>query len=346
MANHVAPTLIGDHPSIQQIRSLIKRVAPSEATVMLLGESGTGKEVVARAIHAASARSAGPFVAVNCGAIAADLLESELFGHERGAFTGATNARPGLFQFAAGGTLLLDEIGELSPTLQVKLLRVLQERQVRPVGSDRAVPVDVRIIAATNQNLEAAVAAGRFRDDLFYRLHVIPIVIPPLRERRSDVPLLVDYALERLQSRSRVGPITISDEAMTALWEYDWPGNVRELENLIERMVVLAERPVIDAPELPLPVRAFLSEKRIPRVALPPGGFDLAKTMRDFEFQLIDEAVKRSKGNKGAAARLLGLRRTTLAAKLRRRDDDGPSEVPVFHEVAAGPAAPEGTVWS
>ena len=345
MATHVAPTLIGAHPLMEQIRSVIRRVAPSEATVMLLGESGTGKEVVARSIHALSARAAGPFVPVNCGAIPADLLESELFGHERGAFTGATNARSGLFQFAAGGTVFLDEIGELSPSLQVKLLRVLQERQVRPVGSDRTVPVDVRIIAATNHDLEAAVAAGRFRDDLFYRLHVIPIVRHRCANGCSDVPRWSTTRLERQQSKSRVGPITISDEAMAALWEYDWPGNVREVENLIERLVVLTDRPVIDAEQLPLPVRAFLSEKRIPRVALPPGGFDLAKTMRDFEFQLIDEAIKRSRGNKGAAARLLGLQRTTLVAKLRRRDA-GPSETPVFQVLAAAPPAEDVAVWS
>ena len=243
------------------------------------------------------------------------------------------------------GTVFLDEVGELAPSLQVKLLRVLQERQVRPVGSDRTVAVDVRIIAATNHDLEAAVTAGRFREDLFYRLHVIPIVLPPLRERRSDVPLLVDYALERQQSRSRVGRITISDEAMAVLWEYDWPGNVRELENLVERLVVMTDRPVIDVDQLPLPVRAFLSDKRIPQVALPPGGFDLTKTMRDFEFQLIDEAIQRSRGNKGAAARLLGLRRTTLVAKLRRRDD-GPTETPVFQVPEAAPPAREVAVWS
>src|SRR5689334_675568 len=206
-----------------------------------MGESGTGKELVARAIHAASSRADRPFIPVNCGAIPAELLESEMFGHERGAFTGAIGQRAGMFQLANGGTIFLDEVGEMSPTLQVKLLRVLQDREVRPVGGDRPLKVDVRVLAASNKDLAAEVEGGRFREDLFYRLQVIPIVMPPLRERRSDVPLLITHFLEKHNKKRGGRPVTMTEEAKVHLWEYDWPGNVRELENLLERLVILSE---------------------------------------------------------------------------------------------------------
>jgi transcriptional regulator with PAS, ATPase and Fis domain len=328
------PYLIGEHPLIQKITVLVKKVATTEATVLIMGESGTGKELVARAIHAASPRTDRPFIPVNCGAIPAELLESEMFGHERGAFTGAIGQRAGMFQLANGGTIFLDEVGEMSPTLQVKLLRVLQDREVRPVGADRVLKVDVRVIAASNKELAAEVEAGNFREDLFYRLQVIPIIMPPLRERRSDIPLLVRHFLEK-HNRKRPGrPAEIAEEAMVHLWEYDWPGNVRELENLLERLVILSEDGRIDLEHLPPSIRSFISEKKIPRPALGEDGLDLNSAVEEFENRLIEEALRRTKGNKQAAARLLGLKRTTLVAKLRRRKGGPADEAEEEHEVA------------
>jgi DNA-binding NtrC family response regulator len=311
-------TLIGQHPAMESLRTLIARVAPSDAPVLVLGESGTGKELVARSLHAQSNRASAPFVAVNCGAIPADLLESELFGHERGAFTGATSARAGLFQAARGGTLFLDEIGELSPALQVKLLRVLQDGEVRPVGSDRTIRVDVRIIAATNRDLQGETTAGRFREDLFYRLNVIPVLVSPLRERRSDIAFLVAHILEKRQERSSTGPFAITERTMACLTEYTWPGNVRELENVIERVVVLADGPTIDIDQLPSCMHNPLATSRIPWKTLPEEGIDLTKAVDEFEMHLIGEAMRRSGGRKGAAARILGMKRTTLVDKLAR----------------------------
>lgn len=312
------PFLIGEHPLIEKVQALIAKLAATDTTVLIMGESGTGKELAARALHALSARSTKPFLSINCGAIPGELLESELFGHERGAFTGATSARAGLLQLAHEGTVFLDEIAEMSPQLQVKLLRVLQDREVRPVGSERTVWVDVRILAATNKDLQRAVEQGTFREDLFYRLQVVPIELPPLRERRADIPVLAAHFLAKQLARRPGCAIRISAEAMTQLWEYDWPGNVRELENLIERLVVLADSEVIRAADLPSDVRTFISEKRIPRPHLPEEGIDLNRAVLDFEQRLITEALRRTKGNKQAAARMLGLGRTTLVAKLRR----------------------------
>jgi len=313
------PFLIGQHPLIQKIQVLIKKVTSTDATVLVMGESGTGKELVARAIHALSTRGDRPFIPVNCGAIPAELLESEIFGHERGAFTGAIGARAGMFQLANGGTIFLDEVGEMSPALQVKLLRVLQDREVRPVGADRSFRVDVRVIAASNKDLASEVEMGRFREDLFYRLQVIPIVMPPLRERRSDIPLLMHFFLDKHNRKRPHRPATISEEAKVHLWEHDWPGNVRELENLLERLVILSEDGVIDVHHLPANIRSLISEKKIPRPTLGEDGLDLNTAVEEFENRLIEEALRRTKGNKQAAARLLGLKRTTLVAKLRRR---------------------------
>jgi transcriptional regulator with PAS, ATPase and Fis domain len=323
----IYPFLIGEHPLIQKITQLVKKVATTDATILIMGESGTGKELVARAIHAYSARVDRPFIPVNCGAIPAELLESEMFGHERGAFTGAIGQRAGMFQLANGGTIFLDEVGEMSATLQVKLLRVLQDREVRPVGADRVLKVDVRVIAASNKELAAEVEAGNFREDLFYRLQVIPIVMPPLRERRSDVPLLIKHFLEK-HNRKRAGrPAEITEEAMVHLWEYDWPGNVRELENLLERLVILSEEGHIGVDHLPPSIRSFISEKKIPRPTLGEEGLDLNTAVEEFENRLIEEALRRTKGNKQAAARLLGLKRTTLVAKLRRRRGASPDDL-------------------
>jgi transcriptional regulator with PAS, ATPase and Fis domain len=309
----------GTHPVMEKIMAISRKVASTDSTVLIQGESGTGKELVARYIHNVSRRVSHPFVPVNCGAIPAELLESEMFGHERGAFTGAVGARMGMFQLANGGTIFLDEIGEMSPALQVKLLRVLQEREIRPVGADRSVRVDVRVVAATNKELSVEVEKGRFREDLYYRLQVIPITMPPLRERRSDIPLLVGHFLDKHNAKRPSQPSRISDEAMVYLWEYDWPGNVRELENLVERLVVLSEDGRITVENLPPNVRSFISDKKIPRPQLTEEGIDLNAAVEEFEYRLIDEALRRTKGNKQAAARLLGLKRTTLVAKLRRK---------------------------
>jgi len=320
----VFPFIVGQHPLILKIQALIKRVTGTDATVLVMGESGTGKELVARALHILSPRTDRPFIPINCGAIPAELLESEIFGHERGAFTGAVAARAGMFQLANGGTVFLDEVGEMSPPLQVKLLRVMQDREIRPVGADRTIKVDVRVIAATNKDLQYLVERGSFREDLFYRLQVIPIIIPPLRERRSDIPLLVEHFLDKHNRKRPDRPVRISEDGMVHLWEYDWPGNVRELENLLERLVILSEDTLIRVEHLPNNIRSFISEKRIPKPRLSENGLDLNSAVEEFENRLIEEALRRTKGNKQAAARLLGLKRTTLVAKLRRRKGGAP----------------------
>jgi transcriptional regulator with PAS, ATPase and Fis domain len=312
-------TIKGTHPVMEKILAISQRVAGTDSTVLIMGESGTGKELVARYIHSYSRRASNPFIAVNCGAIPPELLESEMFGHEKGAFTGAVGTRMGMFQLANGGTIFLDEIGEMTMPLQVKLLRVLQEREIRPVGSDRTVKTDVRVVAASNRDLNAEVEKGRFREDLFYRLQVIPILLPPLRERRSDIPVLVSFFLEKYNGKHATRTCKIADDTMVHLWEYDWPGNVRELENLIERLVILSDDGMIRVENLPPNVRSFISEKKIPRPTLSEEGIDLNQAVEEFEYRLIDEALRRTKGNKQAAARLLGLKRTTLVAKLRRK---------------------------
>ena len=314
-----ARALIGEHPHTIRLRALIERVANSDATVLTTGESGTGKEVVARAIHALSPRSDNDFVPVNCAAIPHEMLESEMFGHERGAFTGAVAPRQGLFGMADRGTIFLDEISEMPLTLQAKLLRVLEDRLVRPLGADRSSQVDVRVIAATNKDLTRAVRKGTFREDLFYRLQVVPIIIPPLRERRSDIPLLIDYFLQRMQARFPDRKWTISKEALVRLWSYDWPGNVRELENMVERLAILCEGSIIEASLLPenLAGAARTTEPRL-MPTLAEGEINLTAMVREFEGRLINEALRRTHGNKQAAARLLGLKRTTFSAKLRR----------------------------
>ncbi len=315
----VERVLVGEHPAIVKLRALIERVAPTEATVLIIGESGTGKEVVAQAIHALSPRNLMPFVPVNCAAIPHDLLESEMFGHERGAFTGAAGSRHGLLTTADKGTIFLDEIGEMPNGLQAKLLRVLEDGAVRPVGSDRASRVNVRVIAASNVDLAKAVDKGAFRADLFYRLQVVPIVIPPMRERRSDTPLLTEFFLDRVRDRTPGRSIAISREAMVALWSYDWPGNVRELEHMVERLAILCEDSIIDIPLLPesLALGARPAAAPIP-VRLGETGVNLNDLVRELEGRLINDALKQSGGNKQAAARLLGLKRTTFSAKLRR----------------------------
>jgi DNA-binding NtrC family response regulator len=313
-----AQVLIGEHPTIAKLRALVKRVATTDATVLITGESGSGKEIVARAIHDLSRRRDRAFVPVNCAAIPHELLESEMFGHERGAFTGAAGPRHGLFSTADNGTIFLDEIGEMPLPLQAKLLRVLEDGVVRPVGSDRSARIDARVIAASNADLVAAVKRGGFREDLFYRLQVVPIVVPPLRERRSDIPLLVDYFLETMRTRLPGRDWVVTREAMVHLWSYDWPGNVRELENMVERLIILCEDSVIDATVLPpnLVTGTRMAQTRAP--SLGEDGVNLNALVRELEGRMINEALKQTGGNKQAAARLLGLKRTTFSAKLRR----------------------------
>ncbi len=317
--------IAGQSQPMQEVFRLIHKVAPTDSTVLILGESGTGKELVARAIHYQSSRKDFPLVTVNCGAIPSELLESELFGHEKGAFTGAVRTRVGRFEMAQGGTVFLDEIGDMPPMLQVKILRVLQEHQFERVGGTRTIDVDIRVLAATNQDLAARVAAGDFREDLFYRLNVVPIQVPPLRERRSDIPLLCEHFLERFAQQKGLELKTLSPEVAEALTRYDWPGNVRELENLLERMVVLAEDEVIGSDSLPPklldPAAGELTNgglEELPEVELPPQGLNLKAAVDQMERKLILKALQRSGGNKTQAAALLGLNRTTLVEKMKK----------------------------
>jgi transcriptional regulator with GAF, ATPase, and Fis domain len=333
--------MIGEHPSIRTVQEIIRRVAVTDATVLITGESGTGKELAARAIHNLSLRADGPFVPVNCAAIPENLLESELFGHARGAFTGAHSARGGMFQLAHRGTILLDEVGDLPSPLQAKLLRTLQDGDVRPVGSDQSVSVDVRVVASTNKDLGHQVEKGSFREDLFFRLQVIPIHLPPLRARRSDIPLLIQHFLEKANRKHRLA-VTISREAMIYLWEYDWPGNIRELENLVERLVILSDRGVTTLQDLPANIRSFVVDKKSPQPTLGGGQIDLRVATEQLEFRLMEEALRLTNGNKSAAARMLGLKRTTLVAKLRRKTTEtenaarGPESAEQFDETFAG----------
>lgn len=322
--------IIGESQSIQQILATIEKVSQTDSTVLISGESGTGKELVARGIHENSMRAGKPIVTLNCGAIPEDLLEAELFGHVKGAFTGATQNRVGRFEQANGGTLFLDEIGEMPLHLQVKLLRVLQTRQFEAVGSNRTVEVDVRIIAATNRNLEDMVAKREFREDLFYRLNVIPVKVPSLRERKSDIPMLINHFVAQFNANTGHTVEAPAGEIMNALMSYDWPGNVRELENLMERLVILKGQGTVDLGDLPHRIfqkfaegqpqgTGALSEWEFPRMVLPNNGVDLKSIVAAFENHLIDQALARTANNKNRASELLAMNRTTLVEKLRKR---------------------------
>ncbi len=310
--------VIGSAESLVDLYRVIDRVADTDCTVLVTGESGTGKELVARAVHSASPRNEASFVAINCGAIPENLLESELFGHARGAFTGAHAAKAGRIAQAQGGTLFLDEIGEMPLALQVKLLRILQSHEYSPVGDTRTLQADVRIVAATNIDLEKAVAAGTFREDLYYRLNVIHLDVPPLRERAEDVPLLVQHFL--IQARKKTGRNVsgISRSAAQLLVTYDWPGNVRELENTIARAVLLIAGERIEPQDLPSRVRGLGGERRA-APQLPDSGIDLRNAVELFENGLIRQALDRTSWNKNRAAQLLGLNRTTLVEMLKRK---------------------------
>ena len=302
--------IIGQSPAMRQVLDMVATIAPSEATVLISGESGTGKEVIARCIHEGSNRRDGPYVAVNCAALTETLLESELFGHEKGAFTGAEKARDGRFLAADKGTIFLDEIGEIPPAMQVKLLRVIQERELQRVGGDRTLRVDVRILAATNRDLAREVEEGRFRQDLYYRLNVVALQLPPLRERREDIPLLAMHFLRRFAERNGKTVKGFTPAAMDRLLKHPWPGNVRELENAVERAVVLLVGDYVSERELP-PTLAAQGEQ-----AAPPH-LDFANmTLEEIERMAVQDTLAQVGGNKSEAARRLGINRKTLQAKL------------------------------
>ena len=312
--------LVGRSPVMRELFALLETVAASASTVLVQGETGTGKELAARAIHHNSPRRRHRFVALNCSAVPETLLESELFGHARGAFTGAIATRQGKLETAHLGTLFLDEIGTMSGGLQAKLLRVLQERELERLGDTRTIKIDVRIIAATNADLAQLVSDGRFREDLFYRLNVIPIVLPPLRDRREDIPLLVQHFVHQL-TRQHVPPrtITVTQGAMRRMMGYAWPGNIRQLENAVERAIALGgDRTQIDVSDLPPELQHAPAGAQPAKALLPESGLDMPAYIADTERQLIRQALDETDGNKQQAARLLGLKRTTLVEKTRR----------------------------
>ena len=311
--------LIGKSPPMQRVFEVIRKIAPARTSVLLIGESGTGKELAARAVHELSGRDADAFIAVNCGAIPETLIESEFFGHVKGAFTGANAERAGLFEAAHGGTIFLDEIGELPVPMQVKLLRVLQERKVKKVGGTQEKEVDVRVVAATNRDLEAEVEKGTFRQDLFYRLNVIQLRLPPLRERREDVPILVDHFVRKFAAEHGRKISGVDPDAMSALVNHSFPGNVRELENLIERAVTLAPGDRIPLDTLPPLNSLSTAQPHLgPEPALPEAGMDLEKALEDFERGIIIKALERTGGNRTEAARLLGVTFRSLRYRLSK----------------------------
>ena len=311
--------IVGNSNAMLEVLKITSHVCRTESTVLVTGESGTGKELIARAIHYNSPRKDGLFVVINCGALPENLQESELFGHVKGAFTGAIRDKMGLFQQAQKGTILLDEIGETLPSTQVKLLRFLQDGEIRPVGGNKAIYVDTRIIAATNENLEKAVESGKFRKDLFYRINVIRIHIPPLRERREDIPLLVEYFLEKILEKFKKGKRVFSEEAMYAFMNYDWPGNIRELQNMIERAVALSKSEIINVDELPLPVpvEEFAALSRNPLDDERKKSF-IVTTLAEQEKNAIIEALNKYGGNQTKVSQVLGISTTTLWRKIKK----------------------------
>ncbi len=341
------PNVIGKSPQIRAILDTVERAANSQSTVMIYGERGTGKELVARTLHRNSPRQSKPFIVANCAAIPHDLLESELFGYEKNAFAGATNARAGRIELANHGTLFFDEVGDLPPAVQTKLLRVFAEGKIDRAGSVKSTPIDIRVIAATHRNMEAAVAESRFREDLYYKLNVIPITLPPLRDRKTDIPLLVNHFLN--QFRGTDPPKTIDRDAMNILENYSWPGNIRELENFVERMQTLSVGSLITARDLPDKVRGDIrDEKWTPleknsaangnpaqilqqslkqsfHAGIPNEGVSMKKLVKDFEKALLIEALEKTGWVKNKAADLLGLKRTTLIEKLRKLKIIGPA---------------------
>ncbi len=324
-------SIIGQSQEIQYVLELVNRVADSDATILIQGESGTGKELIARAIHQMSPRKNTPFIAINCGAIPSELLESELFGHVKGAFTGAISNRVGRFEMADGGILFLDEIGDMSPSLQVKILRALQERSFEPVGSTKSVQVNVQVIAATHVNLEKAVHEGRFREDLFYRLNVIPIAIPALRERKTDIPILIQHFVKGFSQRRKECISGFSSEAIESLVNYPWPGNIRELENLVERLTIVKGRGQVELKDLPAKYHvktqtSVIVEMTPTDIDLPTDGLDFNAAVDQFENSLIMKALEKTGWNRNQAAILLRLNRTTLVEKMKKKGLKPPEE--------------------
>ena len=310
---------VGDSRPIQEVFELIEKVADTDSTILITGESGTGKELIAKAIHYNSYRRDNLMVIINCGAIPEELLESELFGHERGAFTGAHKSRIGRFELANGGTIFLDEIGDMSPNLQVKLLRVLQEQKFERVGSTRTIGVDIRIIAATNQDLFSAVKTGKFREDLYYRLDVIPIRVPPLRRRKSDIPLLMDFFVKKFGQEKQKHVKGFTSEAMDAVLKYDWPGNVRELENLVERVIILTNGEEIGLDDIPEPIKEQGETAEPFVISTPRGDLPFDHAVEEYEKRLILDALNETNWVKTKAAKLLKMNRTTLIEKMKKK---------------------------
>ncbi len=323
------------NPQMQEVLQVLKKVAPSSSTVLLLGESGTGKEVLAKYLHHCSGRK-GAFIAINCAAIPEELLEAELFGFEKGAFTGALKAKPGKFELAQGGTLFLDEIGDMPLKLQAKVLRAIQDKEIERLGGEAPIKVNTRIVAATNQDLESLVKEGRFREDLYFRLNVIPLVIPPLRERKEDIPLLAEFLLKKLCEREEIPKKKLSPEVLERFLLYNWPGNVREFENLLERMVILSEGDTLSLEELPphlkdlnpsnkakeeekvIEERSFFAKRVFELPDLEREELSLNELLREIELYYLKRALELSSGVKSKAAKLLGLNRTTFIEKLKK----------------------------
>lgn len=318
--------IIGQSKTIREVFRLVDKVAGTDSTVMIYGESGTGKELIARAIHQNSRRHDKPLIPVNCGAIPEELLESELFGHEKGAFTSAIRTRIGRFELADKGTIFLDEIADMSPKLQVKILRVLQTRQFERIGGAKTIEVDIRVITATNKNLRQAMQEGRFREDLFYRLNVIPITVPPLRERRADIPLLAEHFLARFNTNKNKHMTGVTPEVMTHLLNYSWPGNIRELENIIERMVILAEDDILTLNDLPPRIYDAEPQAVSQAVEVTDEGLDFNQVVSEFEDQLLVQALEKTDWVKNKAAKLLKLNRTTLVEKLKKKNIRPPAD--------------------
>ena len=325
-AQDVFRDIIGHSSPMRKIFKIVEKVAVSDTTIMLNGETGTGKGLIARAIHERSSRSSNPFIQINCGATPEGLLESEFFGYRRGAFTGATSDKPGKFELAKGGTIFLDEIGDMSADLQVKVLRVLEEGEFERVGGQETIKSDARIIAATHRDLEEEVQKGCFREDLFYRLYVIPILLPTLRERKADIPPLVEYFLEQFVKKNNVKPAKVSEQAMQLLVNYSWPGNVRELRNLIERLVVLHERESILPEDLPEKIRTESHQTAQRKGRVSGDGISFNTAVSEFEKALIISALEKTNWVKNKAAELLRIKRTTLVEKIKRYNLDKDTE--------------------
>jgi DNA-binding NtrC family response regulator len=313
--------IVGTSNAIKKIYDLIEKVSDTDGTVLITGASGTGKELIARSIHYNSQRSDKPMVVINCGAIPESLLESELFGHEKGAFTGAYKKRIGRFEMANGGTVFLDEIGEMSPALQIKLLRVLQEQQFERVGATKTLHVDLRFIAATNKNLTTAINMEKFREDLYYRLNVIPIKVPSLKQRKSDIPLLIDFFTKKFQKGKKPDKITgFSQSAMDAMLAYEWPGNVRELENVIKRLTILSEGPIVSLDDLPENIQNVSGSLHPEKEVITDNELNLNEAVQDYEKRIILEALEKANWVKSKAAKLLNINRTTLVAKIKKQN--------------------------